>query len=80
MWAENRPENRNKIAMDLRMIMQESEAMVCPEFHQLCRTRDEGNKRLSTDGGLSFKRKAGETRATVFQDASTNDNLNKSRR
>lgn len=41
--AENRPENRKKIAMDLGTTMPESEAMVCAEVHQLCRTEDEGN-------------------------------------
>ena len=53
---------------------------VCPEVHQVRRTGDEGNKMLPADGGLSFKREVDETRATTSQGASTNANLNETRR
>ena len=40
----------------------------------------EGSEMQPANGGLSFKREVGETRATTSQDASTNANLNETRR
>lgn len=82
MQTENLPTNRRRNRDGPADNLLEIEAMVCAKVHQLCRTRDGGNKMLSTDGGLNCKPGLADhvPLLSKSQNASTNANLNGARR